>query len=81
MISKNAASLFVKNQSAKSSQLSALTQASQRKFSGGGVKKPAMPHTTTDFDVVLVGKNIIVNLTLSFYRWNECYCLDQVLAS
>ncbi len=54
MISKNAASIL-KNQSAKSSQFSALTQAAQRKFSGGGKKKPAMVHSQTDFDVVLVG--------------------------
>jgi hypothetical protein len=86
MISKNAAA-FVKTQSAKASQLSALTQASQRKFSGGGVKKPAMPHAQTDFDIVLVGKKILFNLKahslphVIFNRWHQCYCLDQVLAS
>ena len=54
MISKNAAS-FIKSQSVKSSQLAGITSVSQRKFSGGGVKKPAMPHAQTDFDVILVG--------------------------
>jgi hypothetical protein len=65
MISKNAAS-FIKNQSAKSSQLSALTQASQRKFSGGGVKKPAISNTVTDFDIVLVGNKLLINSNMFF---------------
>jgi len=33
-----------------------LTVAHQRNFAGGGPKKPAMPATETDFDVVFVGK-------------------------
>lgn len=55
MISKNAFA-FAKNQAARQSQLAALVSAPQRKFAGGGKKKPTMPSTVTDFDVVLVGK-------------------------
>jgi hypothetical protein len=55
MISKNLLA-FNKSQAARQSQLAALVAAPQRKFAGGGKKKPAMPATNTDFDVVLVGK-------------------------
>ena len=34
----------------------AVVQAPSRKFAGGGPKKPAMPATQTDFDIVFVGK-------------------------
>lgn len=39
----------------------AIVQAPQRKFAGGGPKKPAMSATETDFDIVFVGKNIVMS--------------------
>jgi hypothetical protein len=55
MITKSAA-IFVKKQTAKQANLSALVQAPHRRFAGGGPKKAAMPATETDFDIVVVGK-------------------------
>jgi len=37
---------------------------------GGGKKKPSIPATETDFDVIFVGKYLLnYSLTLSFFRW------------
>lgn len=55
MITKSGAS-FVKKQTAKQANLAALVQAPHRRFAGGGPKKPAMPSSQTDFDIVVVGK-------------------------
>ena len=44
-------------------QAASLTMQGQvRPFSGGGEKKPPMPATETDFDVIFVGK-FALNLT------------------
>ena len=57
MISK-AAALFQRHSGSAQTKFAALTVAHQRNFAGGGPKKPAMPATNTDFDIVLVGKFI-----------------------
>lgn len=54
MISKSAAALF-KQQSGSSAKFLGLTTLHQRKFAGGGPKKPSMPASETNFDVVFVG--------------------------
>lgn len=54
MISKSAAALFNK-QSAPYLKHLTLTTQHQRNFAGGGPKKPAMPASETDFDIVFVG--------------------------
>jgi hypothetical protein len=54
MLSKSA-SQFFKSSGAQATRLAALTTQHQRNFAGGGPKKPAMPATNTDFDVVFVG--------------------------
>lgn len=70
MISKSAAAIF-KKQSSAQTKLASLTVAHQRNFAGGGPKKPAMPASETDFDVVFVGK---ITFLLIMFRWNERYC-------
>ncbi len=45
---------FLKRRMAKDAQV--LTYASQRCFSGGGAKKPAISATETNFDIIFVGK-------------------------
>jgi hypothetical protein len=41
-----------------------MVNAHQRNFAGGGgPKKPNMPATETDFDVVFVGKQYLLRLT------------------
>lgn len=55
MISKSAAAIF--KQSHQSKYLS-LATVHQRSFAGGGPKKPAMPATETNFDVLFVGKTL-----------------------
>ena len=64
MISKSAAALFMR-QSGKAAQTkyAALTVAHQRNFAGGGPKKPAMPASNMDFDIVFVG-NIIFHVSI-----------------
>lgn len=62
MISK-AAALFQRHSGAAQTKYAALTVAHQRSFAGGGPKKPAMPATNTDFDIVLVGKYPSTNPT------------------
>ena len=71
MITKGG-SLFLKNKAVKDAAI--LTYASQRNFSGGGPKKPAMPATETNFDIVLVGTDICVTLS----RWKQCNLPPQV---
>lgn len=70
MISKSAAAFF-KKQSSSATKYASLTVAHQRNFAGGGPKKPAMPASETEFDIVFVGI-LIINLN-NMYRWNECY--------
>ena len=48
--------MVAKKQLSNQVKTMALTQAPQRNFAGGGPKKPAMPATETDFDIVFVGK-------------------------
>ena len=87
MISRSLKNVFNKQQR--------ITQATQQliqmpsRSAGGGVKKPPMPATERDFDIVLVGKykpfllilNIISHLHLLFaYRWHERDCVDKVHA-
>lgn len=55
MISKSAASVF-KQQTGSNAKFFGLLNVHQRKFAGGGPKKPPMPATETNFDVVFVGK-------------------------
>jgi len=55
MITKSGA-IFVKKQTVKQANMAALVQAPQRRFAGGGPKKPAMASSETNFDVVVVGK-------------------------
>jgi len=55
MITRSGA-IFVKKQTAKQANMAALVQAPQRRFAGGGPKKPAMASSETNFDVVVVGK-------------------------
>ena len=54
MISKSAAALFNRQSTPYLKHLTLTTQH-QRNFAGGGPKKPAMPASETDFDVVFVG--------------------------
>ena len=51
---------FLKKRMAKDAQV--LTFASQRCFSGGGPKKPAMSPTETNFDIIFVGTTHHINL-------------------
>ena len=85
MISKSAAALFMRQQGkAAQTKYAALTVAHQRNFAGGGPKKPAMPATNTEFDIVFVGNIIFTLLLMSFvfdaecnvllFRWHERYC-------
>ena len=53
MLSKSGA-IFLKKKMQKDAAV--LTFVSQRNFSGGGPKKPNMPATETNFDVLFVGK-------------------------
>jgi hypothetical protein len=49
-----------------------MVQASSRGFAGGGVKKPAIDGSVTDFDIVTVGKlkqNLFYNC---YFRWIQC---------
>ena len=55
MLAKSAASVF-KQQAQSQMKAVSLITAHQRHFAGGGPKKPAMPATETNFDVVFVGK-------------------------
>jgi len=84
MISKSALS-FLRKQSNAQNKVASLTVAHQRNFAGGGPKKPAMPASETDFDVVFVGKHTLLFLIRvdSYYiiRWHECYCLAKVHAT
>ncbi len=66
---------FLKRRMAKDAQV--LTYASQRCFSGGGPKKPAMPATETNFDIIFVGNVSSSHLT-ECHRWNKCDCSAQV---
>ena len=55
MITKSGAN-FAYKQTAKQTKLAAMVTAHQRNFAGGGAKKkPPMPATETDFDIVFVG--------------------------
>ncbi len=54
---------FLKKRMAKDAQV--LTFASQRCFSGGGPKKPAMPSAETNFDIIFVGTYIFHLLPFS----------------
>ena len=55
MLSKSA-SHFFKQSGAQATRMAALTTQHQRYFAGGGPpKKPSMPASNTDFDVVFVG--------------------------
>ena len=83
MISKSAAALFLRQSGSAQTKYAALTVAHQRNFAGGGPKKPSMPASNTDFDVVFVGNIIFYKfpIFISFmvdadecYRWNERYC-------
>lgn len=76
MISKSAASVF-KQQTGSNAKFFGLLNVHQRKFAGGGPKKPPMPATETNFDVVFVGKIIMSNCDY-LDRWNECHCSPQV---
>ncbi len=73
MISKSAAAVF--RQSHQTKYLS-LVNAHQRNFAGGGPKKPAMPASETNFDVLFVGK--FFSQLKSFLRWHERYCPPEV---
>ena len=56
MLSKNGAALFQKHAS-RQTKLAQMVSAHKRNFAGGGgPKKPAIPATETDFDIVFVGK-------------------------
>ena len=48
-----------------------------KRMSGGGPKKPSIPATQTDFDLVVVGKPLKTNII----RWNECSSLPQILVN
>lgn len=52
MLAKSVGAVFKKQGQTK---YAALTTAHQRNFAGGGPKKPAMPASETNFDVVFVG--------------------------
>lgn len=58
MISKSAAAIF-KKQSFQQGKYLGVVPAHQRNFAGGGPKKPAMPASQTDFDIVFVGKYLL----------------------
>lgn len=77
MLAKSAASVL-RYQSSSQLKVAALTTAHQRSFAGGGPKKPAMPATETNFDVVFVGNTIYSNL--HDFRWHERCSSSQVLA-
>lgn len=70
MITKSVAS-FVNKQTAKQANLAALVRAPQRRFAGGGPKKPAISASETDFDIVVIGK---IASSLKRYRWNQRHC-------
>lgn len=70
MISKSFATLF--KQGTQGRQASLVT-AHQRKFAGGGVKKPAMPAAETNFDLIVVGKKFSF---LKLFRWSQRHCSD-----
>lgn len=59
MITKSGA-LVAKKQIQNQVKNLALVQAPQRNFAGGGPKKPAMAATVTDFDIVFVGKYMML---------------------
>jgi hypothetical protein len=54
MLSKTSQGFFKK--AMVQANMATVHQAPARNFSGGGVKKPNMPASETDFDIVLVGK-------------------------
>ena len=62
-----------------------LTTAHQRRFAGGGPKKPAMPQSETNFDVVFVGKSLSLVplqtslLNLHLRTFIKKYKLEQLL--
>lgn len=82
MISKSAAALFKRQSGSAQTKYAALTVAHQRNFAGGGPKKPAMPASNTEFDVVFVGNILLLILPLLLFladlnvcfRWYERYC-------
>lgn len=53
MLSKTSQGFFKK---AVASSKMVVAQAPARNFAGGGPKKPNMPATETEFDIVFVGK-------------------------
>ena len=56
MLTKSGAA-FLNRQTARQTKLAQMVQAHKRNFAGGGgPKKPSIPGTETDFDIVLVGK-------------------------
>lgn len=78
MISKSAAALFKRQSGSAQTKFAGLTVAHQRNFAGGGPKKPAMPASNTEFDVVFVGNIYFYILYIAYinksYRWYERYC-------
>jgi hypothetical protein len=55
MLTKSVSQFFTKK---TSKDIAFLTYASQRNFAGGGAKKPNIPATETNFDIVVVGNSI-----------------------
>ena len=69
MLSKTSQGFF--KQAVASSKVACIAQAPARNFAGGGPKKPNMPATETNFDVVFVGNS---NRDLKSFRWCQCNC-------
>lgn len=53
----------------------------QSRAMGGGKKKPAIPATETNFDVIFVGKLFLTCFSYLLYRWLELYCINKVRAN
>ena len=71
MLAKSANQYFRQQRS-----VSALTCVHQRNFSGGGPKKPSMPATETNFDIVFVGG---MNST-AILKFLQCDGVDYKMA-
>lgn len=73
MLTKSAAAFFKPHHS----KFVALTATNSRPFSGGGPKRPPMPATENNFDLVIVG-------ILSFFkilRWRQRYFSFKVYSA
>lgn len=81
MISRSLKNVLTKQQHLAKAQGSFVQTPARA--AGGGPKKPPMPSSERDFDIVLVGKyeHTFVAHILPFYRWHERDRHDEVLAN